>query len=165
MNWLRPTHGRESRPDPPSTFPLRRLWWAVLGFGLSFGLGMLAEKVWAAAAQTITVVDGDTIYVGEERVRIVGLDAPETYQARCDAERQLGYKATNFLRSLVAGGNVRLERQAKPDRYGRTLAKVYVGGRDVAGVMVAAGLAVAYDCPRGRCPRRIDWCQRLEARQ
>jgi len=115
----------------------------------------------ATAAEPITVVDGDTIYYGDEKIRIVGLDAPETYRARCDAERALGQRATGYLRALVQRGKMRIERQDKPDRYKRTLARVYISGRDVAEIMVSEGLAVRYDCPRGRCPKRIDWCERL----
>lgn len=121
----------------------------------------LLLSVSAFAAEPITVIDGDTIYYGEEKIRIVGLDAPETYQARCDAERALGQRATGYLRVMVKRGPVTIERQAKPDRYKRTLARVFIGGRDVADIMVSEGLAVRYDCPRGRCPRRIDWCERL----
>jgi len=115
-----------------------------------------------SASPPVTVVDGDTIWVGEEKVRIVGLDAPETYQARCDEERALGQRATGYLRVLVQRGRVTIKRQDRPDRYGRTLARVYIDGRDVADIMVREGLAVRYDCPRGRCPRRIDWCKRLK---
>lgn len=116
-----------------------------------------ALTVASAAEPLIVAVDGDTIYRGEEKIRIVGLDAPETYQARCDSERLRGHRATAHLRRLLASGAVAIRRQGR-DRYGRTLARVFVDGRDVAGLMIRAGHAVRYDCPRGRCPRRIAWC-------
>jgi endonuclease YncB( thermonuclease family) len=40
----------------------------------------------------IEVVDGDTIRVGSEVIRLVGFDTPETYRARCPSERELGNK-------------------------------------------------------------------------
>lgn len=114
----------------------------------------------AIAQERIYALDGDTIAVGRERIRVVGLDAPETFDARCPAEKSLGDKATAAMRQMVAKG-VRIERTGNKDRYRRTLARVYFQGRDVADIMVARGLAMPYDCPRGRCPRRIDWCARL----
>jgi len=63
---------------------------------------------------------------------------------------------------MVQRGPITIKRQDKPDQYGRTLARVYIDGRDVADIMVREGLAVRYDCPRNRCPRRVDWCERLK---
>ena len=123
---------------------------------LGIVLALLVEHAWGAEP-LIVAVDGDTIHVDDERIRIVGLDAPETYQARCESERQRGHRATAHLRRLLAGGTITIRGQGR-DRYGRTLARVYVDGRDVAGLMIRAGHAVPYVCPRGRCPRRIDWC-------
>ena len=52
----------------------------------------------------VRVVDGDTIVVygiGSARVRLVGFNAPETWDAACEPERQLGEKAAQRLRDLV----------------------------------------------------------------
>ena len=123
---------------------------------LGIVLALLVERAWGAEPH-IVAIDGDTIYVGEEKVRIIGMDAPETYQARCESERLRGHRATEHLRYLLDAGHIAIRRQGR-DRYGRTLARVYVDGHDVARLMIAAGHAVPYHCPGGRCPRRIDWC-------
>jgi endonuclease YncB( thermonuclease family) len=113
----------------------------------------------AAAGDLVIAIDGDTLAVNDERIRIIGLDAPETYQAHCPAELKLGQRATNYMRSMVAGG-VTIERTGQRDKYRRSLARVYFHGEDVASIMVRQGLAVPYVCGR-RCGRRINWCEKL----
>jgi endonuclease YncB( thermonuclease family) len=116
----------------------------------------------------IEVLDGDTIRVAGETFRLVGFDAPETYRAQCPSERELGNKATFRLRQLVAGGGLDLERVACACRvgtegtprcnYGRSCGILRAGGRDVAGVLIAEGLARAFVCGHTSCPRREPWC-------
>lgn len=122
----------------------------------------------------IYVTDGDTIVLtapGQPRevVRIVGMDAPETRQAKCDAELRRGLEAkAELIRLLSAACGdlgradarrcLTVARLPRPDRYGRTLATIKAAGRDVTAAMIGAGLARPYDCPGGRCPRRGGWC-------
>ncbi len=106
----------------------------------------------ALAQERARVVDGDTIAVGGETIRIMGLDAPEMH-ARCPREWHLARLATARLTALVRDG-VALERHGR-DRYGRVLAVVRTAdGQVVAEVMIAEGLARPYD---GRSRRR-SWC-------
>lgn len=150
------TPGYHLPPTGPRQF--RRLAaWALGGIVVCCLVIYAALTAARASESRIVAVDGDTIYVGDEAIRIVGLDAPETYQARCESERQRGHRATEHLRYLLDAGHIAIRRQGR-DRYGRTLARVYVDGHDVARLMIAAGHAVPYHCHGGRCPRRIDWC-------
>ena len=117
---------------------------------IATALLLISLPAWAT---DIRVVDGDTLVVDGERIRIMGLDAPETHPSRCDAERRLGDAATARLRVLVAGG-VQMRSYGR-DRYRRTLAVVHDSrGRDVADVLIREGLARPYD-GRGR---RQPWC-------
>jgi len=73
------------------------------------------------------VIDGDTIVVeGVGTVRLIGVDTPETV----DPRRPVGYfgkEASDFAKQLATGKRVRLEfDQDRTDRYGRTLAYVYL---------------------------------------
>lgn len=104
------------------------------------------------AIASILVIDGDTLRIGDERIRIMGLDTPETHRARCMGEYTLGAQATRKMANLVRQG-VTIERGGI-DRYGRTLAVVRVNGRDVAVTMIGAGLARAY-----HGGKREGWCQ------
>jgi micrococcal nuclease len=117
-----------------------------------------------ADRKVVRVVDGDTVDAagpnGTDRLRyrLIGFDTPETYYARCDAERALGERATRRLQDLVRGAAVRLAPEGdRRDRYGRGLARLYIDGRDVGPMLIAEGLAVYYS---GH-DRRIDWCAKL----
>jgi micrococcal nuclease len=80
-------------------------------------------------ARVVRVVDGDTIVVarggGEERVRYIGVDTPETVKPRTPVQC-FGKKASAFNHRLLDGRSVRLVADAEQrDRYGRLLAYVY----------------------------------------
>jgi endonuclease YncB( thermonuclease family) len=62
-------------------------------------------------ADEVRVLDGDTIRLHHQRpdVRLVGFNAPETRRALCDAERDLGGKATARLRDLVRSNKLDFE--------------------------------------------------------
>lgn len=100
---------------------------------------------------TNCVVDGDTFYIGGEKVRIAGIDAPETHPSRCDYEARLGNEATERLHDLLNSGTVTMTSIDRDrDRYGRLLRNVAVGGQDVGEAMIAAGVAREYG--HGRRP-------------
>jgi len=79
--------------------------------------------------QVERVVDGDTLLlVGGERVRLIGVDAPESVHPSRPVER-FGKEAAAFTRRLVEGQRVRLEHDPQGsarDKYGRMLAYVYL---------------------------------------
>ncbi len=113
---------------------------------------LLALAPAARPQEPARVIDGDTITVRGQTIRIMGLDAPEI-RGRCPAEIRLARVAKARMERLLAGG-AWIERRGT-DRYRRTLAVVRdARGRDVAQVMIAEGLARAYD-GRGR---RARWC-------
>lgn len=95
-------------------------------------------------ARVTRIVDGDSLEVvvggRRERVRLIGLDAPELYPAECQAAA-----ARTLLGRLIAGRAVRLDAdpsQGDRDRYGRLLRHVVLpNGKVAAGQVIAAGLA------------------------
>jgi micrococcal nuclease len=103
------------------------------------------------AIALFTIVDGDTVILGEERIRLSNIDAPEVRQAQCEAEAALGRQASARLRFLLAQGPASVQREGT-DRFGRTLARISVAGRDVGDRLVAEGLARRWD------GRRQPWC-------
>ncbi len=64
-------------------------------------------------ASSITVTDGDTIRLAGERIRIVGLDAPEM-RGKCREERRLAQRAKDALSEELASGEIEIVRQGIP---------------------------------------------------
>lgn len=89
------------------------------------------------------VVDGDTLVLAgdEQRVRLIGVNAPETVKPNHPVE-PWGPEASRFTNQFLAGGEVRLEFDGpKRDKYGRLLAYVWVGRRMLNEELLRAGLA------------------------
>ncbi len=105
-----------------------------------------------ALTGTIFVIDGDTFSLNRRRIRILGMDAPETHPSRCLQEAQLGNAATDKLRALLSSGTITMSGSGV-DRYGRDLRQVFVNGVDVADSMISAGLARSYGGGR-----KQSWC-------
>jgi endonuclease YncB( thermonuclease family) len=71
------------------------------------------------------VIDGDTFKIGQRKVRIIGIDAPEVH-ARCPAEARLAEQATAKLQALLNQGAFEMAGRLgdMTDRYGRDLRMV-----------------------------------------
>jgi micrococcal nuclease len=115
---------------------------------------LLAALTINGAPVNVRVVDGDTIRIGSTYYRLAGIDAPEVRGARCGNELSLGVKAWNYLERLLDEAPVRLEPLYRRDKYGRELARLWIGNLDVSAHMIRMGYARAYD---GRT-RRKSWC-------
>ncbi|MFC1475796.1 thermonuclease family protein [Candidatus Zixiibacteriota bacterium] len=89
--------------------------------------------------RVLKVIDGDTIVLTDGRdVRYMCLDTPERDEPYYEDARRLNH-------DLVDGKTITLRFGARAtDRYGRTLAMVYVGELSVAESLITAGLAVVY---------------------
>jgi micrococcal nuclease len=109
-------------------------------------------RVAKARDDGIYVIDGDTFSMGGQRIRVAGIDAPETHPPLCMEEARLGLAATQKLRELLGSGTVTVS-GAGHDQYGRELRSVQAGGQDVGVAMISAGLARRYD---GK--KRQGWC-------
>ena len=91
------------------------------------------------------VIDGDTIEVGTVRVRLHGVDAPESKQScLAGGERwPCGQRATQALDRQIGGRTVACSERDR-DRYGRIVAVCRHGGRDINAWLVGQGWALAY---------------------
>lgn len=159
---------------------MRRLGWlpyqlalASAAFAMILGLGWFdppaSKEIVATASETEEVsgpfglcptggghncvVDGDTIWLAGQNIRIADIDAPETHEPRCSAEQVLGDRATRRLRNLVNSGTISLQGiDRDSDSYGRKLRIVLVDGKSVGDTLVEEGLARWYE------GGRRSWC-------
>ena len=105
------------------------------------------------------VIDGDTIKLGERKVRLIGLDAPELVSPRCEREALLAKTSQEQLMRLLNGGafDMLADRRESVDRYGRDLRRLVRprqdgSEEDIAELMIAQGLAARY------VGMKADWC-------
>jgi len=135
---------------------------ALLSLALAHGI--FSGLAWADSSgvgRVLWVIDGDTFQISHagapegEPVRARHFDTPEKGdRAHCEAERVKARQATAFARSLLPRGSTVGLADFGRDRYGRLLARLTLpDGRDLAAVMIEAGLAQPYT--GGRKP---DWC-------
>lgn len=121
------------------------------------------------ASTSVGVTDGDTVSIGGRATRLVGFNAPESFEPACANERALGLRARARLEEMVAAGNLSFENVAcacragtegTPDcNYGRACGRLYANGRDVGSILIAEGFAVPYTCGVTGCPPRpVPWC-------
>lgn len=80
------------------------------------------------------VIDGDTILASGVRYRLAGIDAPELSQ-------EFGQEAKEFLEALLASSDQITVEVEGVDRYGRSLAHVFVSGINVSEILLENGFA------------------------
>jgi micrococcal nuclease len=119
---------------------LARWWWSAEQQPAAAPPPLLAE----GEHPVVRVVDGDTLLLaGDVRVRLLGVDTPETVKPDHPPE-PFGPEASEFTRAFVAAGPMRLTfDRERVDRYGRQLAFVWRGNECLNEQLIAAGLSPA----------------------
>jgi len=115
---------------------------SLLLVAVSLGWPSLAQA--SVIRGPATAIDGDTLAMTGARVRLFAIDAPEKSQTctRAGEAWACGQEATAVLARTIDGKEVSCQ-QVTTDQYGRMVAKCTVGNRDLAEMMVRAGLAIA----------------------
>ena len=91
------------------------------------------------------IIDGDTIHIKSNKIRLHGIDAPETKQT-CEIDNEdwdCGKQSTKELKNLINNQNVECITN-DIDRYNRYVAICYVNGININKWMVKNGWAIAY---------------------
>ena len=162
----RKRHGR--RRLRTARYARLTLWLGIIAIAtyVAARWGATGEREWQAVAMDYPVcgevrgaagcvIDGDTLAIGRDRVRLTGFDAPEL-KGECRRERELAIRARRELADWLAQGPFEWTGGDAPPRddYGRTLREVRRGGRSLADHMIDQGLAT--DTGWGGSDH--DWC-------
>ena len=110
------------------------------------------EKIITGKAR---VTDGDTIKINNQKIRLFGIDAPETKQFCKEVylsflifnfkrDYKCGKKSTNALKKKIQGKNIRCLVQDNKDRYRRNIGICYLKKQDINSWLVKNGYAIAY---------------------
>lgn len=118
---------------------MKKLWIVLVA-------GLMGSVAFAGPDGRVEVIDGDTIRVAGETVRLFAIDAPERDQT-CKRPDGSVWSCGEWSRAQVIeffGGKRATCDAVDTDRYGRTVARCRVGGTDMGEAIVSAGLARAY---------------------
>ena len=91
------------------------------------------------------VIDGDTIHINKNKIRLHAIDAPEINQT-CNKNSRVwncGVESTKFLKELIGNNKIECITQGK-DRYNRFIGICYKDNLDLNSEMVLNGWAIAY---------------------
>lgn len=91
-------------------------------------------------------IDGDTIQLGDAKLRIHGIDTPELRQIGEETSGTTwacGLRSRSELTAAISGAEIHCISRER-DRYQRLVATCWVEGRDLGGTLVAHGWALAY---------------------
>ncbi|WP_159952360.1 thermonuclease family protein [Rhizobium sp. 18065] len=108
----------------------------------------------ASGTRQACVLDGDTIWLNGQKIRIADIDTPEVSEPRCSTELALGNRATDRMLELINEGPFELEGWPGRDTdwYGRKLRVLVREGRSLGDILVSEGLARTWS------GRREPWC-------
>ena len=124
---------------------------------LALALSMTSVHAETIDGSRIVIIDGDTVALpGGERIRLLDIDAPESFRSACEAELVAGLKAKERLAGLLRGQDVTIERGGR-DVYRRTLARLFTEDGDVGEILLLEGLALPY-VPGRKAQRTARWC-------
>jgi endonuclease YncB( thermonuclease family) len=155
------------------TFPARRTGVRMMNIFLWRVIPLLvvtAAYAEPVASNDIYVLDGNTIDLRGQLIRLVGFDTPdEGERARCAIERTLAARAAARLRQIIRRGD-KIDLQivtcacfpgteaTQQCNNGWTCGRLTVDGKDVGTMLVAENLAHTFVCGQYSCPKRMSWC-------
>lgn len=110
-----------------------------LAFLLFDGRFLLSKNLYGVVEK---VLDGDTIVVAGQRVRLIYIDAPELKQVSSD-KALIGRISKIQLQKLILGKNIHV-RYFKRGKYKRILGEVFHQGKSINELMISQGYAFPY---------------------
>ncbi len=142
-NWV----GRSTAHTPQQVRTLAIIFISIMALAVLLGPSIAKSETHAKVVSgPARIVDGDTIEVAGERIRLEGIDTPEPGQTcprKWVGTWKCGRAATRALNKLIAGRTVRCESTGRGER-DRLIGKCFVNGQDINAHMVSNGYAWAF---------------------
>lgn len=92
------------------------------------------------------IIDGDSISIDSQQIRLINIDAPE-YKQKCLNARNIEYfcgkESAIFLKKILDGRVIRCEYEKK-DIYSRILGNCFTKGSNINETLIKAGMAIIY---------------------
>lgn len=126
--------------------PYNSIFFILLLILLSAFSTCTAKEITSSTETPIKVIDGDSLEIGSERIRLMGIDAPEYIQQCKDKKGKkypCGIDSKNYLIKLI-GDNPIVCKIHKKDQYERNLCTCYNQDQDINAAMVSSGHAITY---------------------
>lgn len=104
------------------------------------------DEIKSTVLTPVKVIDGDSLEIGNRRIRLMGIDAPEYVQQCKDKHKKIypcGINSAQYLQELINNQPITC-RVHKKDQYDRDLCTCYVGNIDINREMVLSGHAITY---------------------
>jgi micrococcal nuclease len=117
---------------------------------------ILVSKIELRIQNQLFCYDGDTCYVNvwyldnpepkQEKIRLLKLDTPEISKPKCEKERELAYKARDFINNLIDNAKeIKIITNYDRGSYGRILADIEIDQLNVSELLIKNNLGVIYD--------------------
>jgi endonuclease YncB( thermonuclease family) len=124
---------------PARPLTIRLIGTLVAALIAALGLAFCEQRI----AGIPRAVDGDSIAIGEQRIRLYAIDAPELGQPCLSDGGDCGARARSALADIMRGHRIECIRRSRDDKYGRMIAQCNADGVDLGREMVRGGYAMA----------------------
>ena len=114
----------------------------IILFLFFYSSGSLSQKIIQGKAK---IIDGDTIHINKNKIRLHGIDAPEMDQT-CAIKNKVwhcGIESSAALKKLVLDNNISCVVN-DIDKYKRYIAECFINNKNINKFMVKNGWAIAY---------------------
>ena len=105
------------------------------------------NRIYSYSKKNIKVIDGDTIHIGDKKIRFSGIDTPEMKQT-CRKEDKIimcGVLAKKFLEEqLEKSFMIKCIEEASLDRYNRVLAECFIDNKSLSSLIVKSGYGFSF---------------------